>query len=100
MRGFLSFMRTIVWCEIAFLFAMLLILFGAAISGAAAGITVNWMDPSDAVDVRVERLLSQMTIDEMQAQTIHLTGGEMKKVRFTTSHPVQTSVDAHRSPIA
>jgi hypothetical protein len=40
-----------------------------------------WMVPSDPVDVRVEKLLDTMTVDEMQAQTIHLTGGDVNEVR-------------------
>jgi hypothetical protein len=39
------------------------------------------MVPSDPVDVRVEKLLDTMTVDEMQAQTIHLTGGDVNEVR-------------------
>lgn len=39
-----------------------------------------WMSPSDPVDARVEKLLDAMTVEEMQAQTIHLTGGDVSEV--------------------
>jgi|EP01043_Picozoa_sp_COSAG02_P031008 beta-glucosidase len=60
--------------------SLLALLCGATCCAAAPPAERLWMNRQLSVDARVELLLEQMTNEEKQAQTVHLTGGNWTEI--------------------